>query len=142
MRFLWPKFKLQKDRLRLKKKKKIFRISYRNKRISYRDFKSNEIYITKFTLHFKTLTIIKKAIKAKHKLFSPSFNEVVKIWNIESTKPFFLKNNVSFKQQFRITLARFIQFYLKNRDASWLQFYCRTPAFLFSFCTKWLRRMW
>lgn len=73
------------------KKKKIFRISYRNKRISYRDFKSNEIYITKFTLHFKTLTIIKKAIKAKHKLFSPSFNEVVKIWNIESTKPFFKK---------------------------------------------------
>lgn len=34
-------------------------------RISYRDFKSNEIYITKFTLHFKTLTIIKKAIKAQ-----------------------------------------------------------------------------
>lgn len=44
---------------------KIFRISYRKKRISYRDFKSNEIYITKFTLHFKTLTIIKKAIKAQ-----------------------------------------------------------------------------
>lgn len=48
-----------------KKINRIFRISYRNKRISYRDFKSNEIYITKFTLHFKTLTIIKKAIKAQ-----------------------------------------------------------------------------
>lgn len=44
---------------------KIFRISYRKKRISYRDFISNEVYITKFTLHFKTLTIIKKAIKAQ-----------------------------------------------------------------------------
>lgn len=48
-----------------KKINNIFRIPYRNKTISYRDFKSGEIYITKFTLHFKTLTIIKKAIRAQ-----------------------------------------------------------------------------